>query len=223
MARKIFVSYKHSDNDVAPLNGTGRSTARDYVCQLINLFEGDEIYKGEGEEDLGQFKDETIGTHLKDKIYDSSITLVLISPNMKEWFKEESDQWIPWEISYSLKEITRDERTSHTNAILAVVLPDFNSSYGYYLEEDSCTHCHCETIHTNTLFQILKDNMFNIKNPDFSECNKHQPRTVYVGESCYIHSVKWNDFEMDKEKYLGKAESIRDAIDDYDIIKVVTN
>lgn len=171
MARKIFVSYKHSDNSVKFLNGQG--TARAYVDKLIELFESDEIYKGEGDEDLSDFKDETIAGHLKDKIYDSSLTLVLISPQMKEVGKKESDQWIPWEVAYSLKEITRNNRTSRTNAMLAVVLPDWNSSYSYYLQEDTCPSCHCRMLSTYKLFQILRDNMFNIKQPNYSDCPNH--------------------------------------------------
>ena len=219
MARKIFVSYKHSDDSVENLNG--ETTARAYVDELIELFEDDEIYKGEGDEDLSEFKDETIETHLKDKIYDSSITLVLISPNMKDESENESDQWIPWEVSYSLKEITRNDRTSHTNGMLAVVLPDEDSSYSYFLEDDTCSVCHCRILHRNTLFQILRDNMFNIKEPTYSDCPKHLPQTVYKGHSSYIYSVKWCDFIGDTDKYLDTAEEIRDNKDDYDITKIV--
>ncbi len=220
MARKIFVSYKHSDSDIKPLNS--QTTARDYVEELIELFEGNEIYKGEGNEDLSEFKDETIETHLKAKIYDSSVTLVLISPSMKNADEKESDQWIPWEVSYSLKEISRKDRKSRTNAILAVVLPDRYSSYSYFLEDDTCSICHCRTLHTPTLIQILRDNMFNIKGPKFNNCSNHPISSpVYLGQSSYIYSVKWSDFIERKEKYLQTAEDIRDNIDDYNITKTV--
>ena len=219
MARKIFVSYKHSDDSVENLNG--ETTARAYVDELMEIFEDDEIYKGEGDEDLSEFKDETIASHLKDKIYDSSITLVLISPNMKDESENESDQWIPWEISYSLKEITRNDRTSQTNGILAVVLPDEDSSYSYFLEDDTCSACDLRILHTKTLFQILRDNMFNIKDPTYGDCPKHLFQTVYKGHSSYIYSVKWCDFINDTDTYLDTAEKIRDNKDDYDITKIV--
>ena len=224
MGRKIFVSYKHADDSVYPINGG--ITARAYVNELIRLFEGDEIYKGEGNEDLTRFKDETIQTHLKNKIYDSSITLVLISPNMRNWNQPQFDQWIPWEISYSLKEIPRQGRRSLTNAMLAVVLPDRALLYSYFLEDSSCPDCHRRIVHRSKLFPILRDNMFNIKENKRTyyicpgRCNNDNP--VFTGQPSYIASVKWHDFIADTERHLTMAEDIRDKIDDYDITKMVT-
>lgn len=221
MSRKIFVSYKHEDESVWPVGHNG--TARDYVDKAIELFEGDEIYKGEGDEDLSKLKDETLRSHLRDKIYDSSITLVLISPEMKDDTERETDQFIPWEISFSLKETTRGSRTSKTNAILAVVLPDQNSSYSYFLEDNTCPYCHCRTFHKDRLFQILRDNMFNIKDPRYNGCPHHPDNNpVFTGYFSYIYSVKWCDFENGKEKYLKIAEEIREKINDYNLTKEVT-
>ena len=74
---------------------------------------------------------------------------------------------------------------------------------------------------TQTLFRILKNNMFNIKFPVYSDCQNHFPKTVYVGESSYIYSLKWCDFIADSEKYLKKAEEINNNIDDYNIVKTI--
>ena len=222
MSKKIFVSYKHNDENVAKLSEDHKNTARDYVDHLIDTQLDDEIYKGEGNEDLSEFKDATIRSRLKDKIHDSSITLVLISPNMKEPHTAEQDQWIPWEISYSLKEITRNDKTSHTNAILAVVLPDRNNKYSYFIEDNTCQHCHCGTLKTNKLFHILKNNMFNIKEPTFNNCSNHNSAApVYTGESSYVYSVKWCDFLSNKNHYLEKVISIRDNRKKYNITKEI--
>lgn len=151
MGRKIFVSYKYKDDDVKSLNGYSSTWPRHYVDYLKdNILSDDHIYKGEeSDEDLSSYSEVYIWNHLKDKIYDSTITIVLISPNMKEPRRWEKSQWIPWEISYSLKEMPRNGRTSHNNAILAVILPDKSGSYDYYNKED------------DLLFLILK---YNIKN-----------------------------------------------------------
>lgn len=137
MGRKIFVSYKYADENVYPVPNVSdyRPKARDYVTWLERKFSDrtDHIYKGEHDnEDLSDKSDEYIWTKLKDRIYDSTITIVFISPNMKEAYKWDKSQWIPWEIAYSVRETTRKDYTSHANAVLGVVLPDKYNRYDYY-------------------------------------------------------------------------------------------
>ena len=223
MGRKIFISYKYGDTSVQHLsrNGIwGITRVRDYVDELQEKLSSTEhLNKGELDgEDLSQFKDETIASKLRDKIYDSSITIVLISPEMKDSHLPENDQWIPWEVSYSLKEVKRSDRTSRTNGVLAVVLPDSNGEYKYMLEAKSCCPSGCTLWHTNKLFSILKNNMFNKKVKERSETA--QCDTVYKGYPSYIHMVRWDKFVSNIDWYINLAISIRDSINDYEVRKM---
>ena len=159
MGKKIFVSYKYADNQVENLDFGNDSTVRDYIDKFeAKVNSSDDIYKGETDgEDLSKLDDDTIWNKLKNRIYDSSVTIVFISPGMKDENIIERDQWIPWEISYSLKETSRknqngDSVTSHTNAMVAVVLPDKDGSYDYYLEKMSCCVGGCTMHHTDKTF-----------------------------------------------------------------------
>ncbi len=222
MGRKVFVSYKHSDNNVEALRGFG-NTARAYVDYLIEHKLNDEIYKGEGNEDISDFKDDTIKTHLKNKIHDSSITLILMSPNMKNVHERESDQWIPWEVSYALKEITRNDKLSHSNGLLAVILPDRNGSYEHFITKP-CTVCNTDYLGTNKTFQIIRDNMFNSKSkPEIRESCRSCGCVFYKGAHSYIKVVKWVDFLSNKDHYLDTAAKIRDDRKSYYITKEVTS
>lgn len=150
MGRKVFVSYKYKDSDVQILPDVMQPTwPCDYVdyIQKRVLFE-DDIYKGEkSDEDISNWSEDDIWEHLKEKIYDSTITILLISPNIKEPMKWQRSQWIPWEISYSVRETTRNNRTSHRNALLAVILPNKAGRYDYFDVDD--------------VFPILKSNIEN--------------------------------------------------------------
>ncbi len=227
MGKKIFISYKYADDQVKNLVLGENSTVRDYVDEFEKKVDSsDDIFKGESDgEDLSDLSDDTIWESLKDRIYDSSVTIVFISPEMKETGKKDRDQWIPWEVSYSLKETSRkskkgDAVTSHSNAMLAVVLPDENNSYTYYLESKSCCSGGCTTHHTNRLFTIIKKNKFNrTKNASKRTCDNDN--TIWTGTCSYIEAVKWSNFITDYQKYVDFAVDRQDHIDEYDICKEV--
>ena len=220
MGRKIFVSYKYGDQLVQPLADHPRdTTARHYVTLLQEqLDREDHINKGEQDgQSLVDFADATIESKLRDRIYDSSLTTVLISPGMKSAMPE-ADQWIPWEISYSLRNKTRDGRTSGPNALLGIVLPDKSGGYSYFIEDNTCPHCNSRTIKTNTTFGILKANSFNIKTPEYVDCDNHAGGgKVYRGRASYIQYVKWQDFRAAPKTYLDGAYAAQAAIDSYTI------
>ena len=224
MGHKIFISYKYGDSSVQRLSRTpfGEPTiARHYVDEIqARLKEGDHINKGELDgEDLSMFKDETIASKLRDKIYDSTVTIVLISPRMKDPHTPENDQWIPWEISYSLYEVQRADGVSRTNALLGLVLPDVNGSCDYVITKKYCCQSGCVQLNTTNLFNIIKDNTFNRKRPLQHICNIQD--TIWEYPFSYMHIVSWPTFINNMEKAIEDAIAIRDRIAEFDIRKRV--
>lgn len=221
MGKAIFVSYKYSDVNVFQLPDViGTTTARHYVDKLADLLEQEDyLYKGEDDgESMATLQDSTIASKLGDKIFRSSVTIVLISKGMKNDTIADKDQWMPWEVSYSLKEQSRDGGNSKTNAVLAVVLPDEYGRYSYYITENPL--CNSITYHTNTLFEILRLNMFNHKKKEdnIRHCNGQK---IYEGNPSYIPSVKWENFKNNIDHYIGLAVTTRQNINEYDLMKVV--
>lgn len=217
MGKKIFISYKYADSNVRVFTDILNTTVRDYVDVLqTKIDKSDHINKGENDgEDLSSLADSTITSKLGDKIFDSSITIVFISKGMKE-STSESDQWIPWEISYSLREQSRQGVNSKTNAILGVVLPDQLGTYDWYYRYNP--DCKSITHLTRQLFTILKENMFNIKNPETRACNG---TTIIEGEASYIKTVKWDDFIGNINYYIERALEIWRVRDQYNIRKSI--
>ena len=210
MARNVFVSYKYEDENVQHLYGHFPTKVRHYVDEVEKLLaEDDQIYYGEHDgEDLSDWSENQIWEELKDRIFPTSCTIILISPNMKNSSKYDKSQWIPWEISYSIRETVRNDTKSHRNAILAVVLPDKNGRYDYALKTNHCCMFGCTSYVRDWMFTIIKNNMFNRKNPNTDKCKL--ATTVWHGEYNYIPMVRWDYYVDHVSELIERAERIKE-------------
>lgn len=216
MGHKIFISYKYHDNSVLPLaNITGEvTTARHYVDALQELLdEADHVNKGEmGGESLHGLSEDSIEAKLRDKVFDSTVTIVLLSPNMREGTPD-AEQWTPWEVSYSLKSKTRSGVTRKPNALIGVVLPDTQGSYDYHLIQPGCIACQCRLINHSTMFSILSGNLFNAKEMILADpCADHTlVGTTYKGAHSFMVLETWSTFTADIGGIIKKAVANNEA------------
>lgn len=218
MGHNVFVSYKYKDQNVRQIPGiTPFTWGRDYVDVLETLIpDYGHVYCGEkGDDDLSDRSDDYIYDHVKRMIWPTTCTIVLISAGMKNPNSYDKSQWIPWEIYYSLREVTTDRGTSHRNGIVGVVIPDKNGSYNYAMTKGTCCETPCRKIHSDWMFNILKKNLFNIKQTDTYRCDNGD--TVWRGECSYISLVKWDDFIKNINYYIERAEEKKDHWEDYNL------
>ena len=201
MAHKTFISYKYSE----------AQRLRDDIIEAL----GDDasFYKGETSEspDLTDTSTENIKKNLRDMMYDTSVTIVIISPNMKD------SKWIDWEIEYCLKNNTRKARTSHTNGVVGVIMK-YNGDYSWFknihINEDGCTSVSYEE---EKVYDIINNNRFN-QNPPKCSCNIC--KTVDALTGSYIAYVEEETFLNNPSKYIDNAydKSENDA-KGYDLVK----
>ncbi|MDD3607481.1 MAG: TIR domain-containing protein [Candidatus Moranbacteria bacterium] len=222
---KIFISYKYGDKYVRQNDSYDYThwlleaengnylTVRDYVTHLMEKVLTDHTNKAEkDDEDLSHLTEETIQQKLYDRIYDSTVTIIILSKNMKE-SKAESLQWIPREVSYSLKNKTRDDRTSYTNGILAVALPDENNSYDYAVIKKDCG---VRSWQTWSFFDIISSHMFNRIDKNINACNECSGHHSGYDHS-YIHPVKWDDFTNNHNLYINRVLGFKDRLTEFEI------
>ena len=201
MAHKTFISYKYSE-------------ARNLRNSIIDALGDHAIYyQGEtsSSPDLSDTSTENIKKNLTDMMYDTSVTIVIISPNMK------NSNWIDWEIEYSLKNITRKGRTSHTNGVVGVIMK-FNGGYSWLkttsTNGDGCTS---SSYDESKVYSIINNNRFN-QNPKKYSCDIC--KTVNALTGSYIAYVEEETFLSDPQKYIDNAydKSENDAAG-YDLTK----
>lgn len=229
--RKFFVSYKYKDPDVynkfvskyKPGEDTDYLyTPKHYVDRIIDIIGEEHVYKGEkGDESMAHLADDTIDSKLKEKIFDSSVTVVLISPNMWDKTKHENEQWIPNEIMYSLRDgKKRGDRVSNANGILAVALPDSRGSYDYAVAHRDCG---VRSWQTHSFFYLIRENMFNRNKPNHLFCKHCLGHHHFGDDHSYAHPVKWEDFIKNYNDYLEHAIKLRDSIHEFKVVKTHNN
>lgn len=198
MAHKTFISYKWSE----------AQKLRDEILEAL----GDDVsyYKGETADspDLTDTKTENIKKNLANMMYDTSVTIVILSPNMRQ------SKWIPWEIAYCLKEISRKGRTSHRNGIVAVI-QKVNGGYDWFRKEETNFHGGAAiSYNMGKVFEIISDNHFN-SNPPIWHCDDCKVYDYMNGS--YITFVKQDDFLRDPQTYINNAYDKSEKCDAYKI------
>lgn len=186
MARKTLISYKYSD----------ASNLRNRIIEALG--EDATYYKGETSEspDLTDRATDAIKNKLKDMIFDTSVTIVIISPEMK------NSKWIEWEIEYSLKKISRSDRTSHANGIVGVIMKH-NGSYVWFKYRTKTNHgCISWRYQEDLVHNIISKNRFN-QVPLKYICPVCE--TVEEFMACYISYVEEDDFLANPTEYIENA------------------
>ena len=200
MAHKTFISYKYSES----------LSLRDKIIKKLG--EDATYYKGETSDspDLTDYTTDTIRKNLADMIYDTTVMIVIVSPNMRQ------SKWMEWEIKYALREQTRNGRTSHADGVICVVKKnEFYEKQG--LDPYSWAKLYGYNWDTSKLFNILSSNRNNKKSWLHSDLTD---RTVYDKLSIhYVDIVTEDEFLKNPNKYIDDAFNKSQNLGSYTLAK----
>ena len=199
MAHKTFISYKYSE-------------AQDLRDRIIDAMGDDaQYYKGETSEspDLTDTSTENIKKNLRDMMFGTSVTIVIISPNIKK------SKWIDWEIEYCLKEETRKDRTSHLNGVVGVIMKIKGNYDWFKYRHTNDDGCMVTCYHNELVYDIINNNRCN-QYPKVYSCDTCKCVDPLSGS--YITYVEEDEFLSNIDKYINNSlnpsnSNIRDSIE----------
>lgn len=186
MAHKTFISYKYSE---------AQSLRNDIISALG---EDAKFYQGEtsNSPDLTDTSTDNIKNNLKEMMFNTSVTIVIISPNMKE------SNWIDWEIEYCLKKNSRKDRTSQRNGVVGVIMK-YEGGYDWFKQiQTNSDGCSVRTYKTEKVFDIINNNRFNQNVKQYS-CDVCKCIDALTGS--YIAYVEEEDFLLNPQRYIDNA------------------
>lgn len=201
MARETFIAYKYSE-------------AQDLRDEIIEKLGADaSYYQGETAEspDMTGETIDKIRNALKDMIFGTSVTIVIISPNLKQ------SKWVDWEIEYSLKEYKRQTTTSRTNGIVGVIMK-YNGSYDWLISRSqNADGCTTRYIDNSKLYDIIKGNRYNLETDDKYTCPNCKSFDQLNGS--YISLVEEENFLNNPSHYIENSYDKSKATGDYKLTK----
>jgi hypothetical protein len=190
MASKVFISFRFSDGNEKKKELERLLESKSYA---INVSESI---------DRSHQTEDTIKRYLYERIADSTVTIVILTPEAirhRRDYYGRVDDWMYDELRYSL------EDRSYNKASGAIAV--YTSGAEYSIKNGSTIL---------DFDNLARKNMFNIKSsykkcPDYGQYN--------ALEDHYISLVSWSDFVADPKKYIDNALSKRDRINEFDITK----
>lgn len=186
MAHKTFISYKYSES----------VDLRDAIIQKM----GDDAIYYNGENGYSEDKSDksrgAIWEYLKDMIWPTTVTIVILSPHMTD------STWISDEIAYSLRKTSRDGIQSGRNGIVAVI-QKYKGGYDWLIKHGTNCHGNSTISYRNELlFPIISKNHFN---SDPSKWHCDECKTYDWDKGSYISYIQEETFLKDVNGYVEKA------------------
>lgn len=204
MATKVFISFRFSDG-------------KDIKDELVDLFdESTEVINRSEDVDRSQMSEDTIQEYLYEKLKDTSVTIVLLTPEAvsyrKNWIGN-YDDWLYDELRYSLE----DRKNNRTNGVVAVYTKEAKE---LLLEESThnCSQCQevksCRTL--KYFNNLVRKNMLNIK----SSYKRNPCNDLYDNEyDSYVSLVSLENFKRDYKKHIENTKVKRDRLHEFGIYK----
>lgn len=204
MATKVFISFRFSDG-------------KDLKDELVELFDSSTgVINRSEDEDRRNMTEETIQKYLYDKLKNTSVTIVLLTPeavNYKQNDWNEYDDWLYDELRYSLE----DRDSNRTNGVIALYTDDSKKK----LVSDSthtCSKCN-STSNCSTLLDfdnLVRKNLVNIK--DKYKSNKCD--NLFDSEKdSYVTLMHFDDFKKNFSNHIENAKQKRDRKEEFNLVK----
>lgn len=204
MATKVFVSFRFNDG-------------LDYKKELEEIFDSStEIINRSEDTDRSDMSEETIRDYLYDKLKNTSVTILILTPeavNYKKNIFGDYDDWLYDELRYSLEDRTKNR----TNGVIALYTDD-SEALLFNKSTHTCPICNetksCRSL--SSFDNLARKNMLNVK----KEYKKNSCEGLYDDETdSYISLVPFEDFKVNYEEYINNAKEKRDRKDEFELIK----